>query len=248
MTSDGGRRVATEDGALLLAERLAGPLPERPGSLFDPQFWSRAGTRVATDRGRGSAWFVSRNGEEWALRHYRRGGWIAARFSLDRYLWLGEARVRSFVEWRLLRQLAASGLPVPQAVGAAYERGLLTYRCDLLTRRIPAAAPLSDALVAAALPAARWEAVGRLVARFHRAGVDHADLNAHNILMDPDGAMHLIDFDRCRIRAEGAGAWRRRNLERLRRSLDKVTAGLPDGRFGAAEWRQLMRGYEASGP
>jgi 3-deoxy-D-manno-octulosonic acid kinase len=151
------------------------------------------------------------------------------------------------VEWRLLRKLAASGLPVPQAVGAAYDRGLLTYRCDLLTRRIPGAAPLSDALAAAALPAARWGSVGGLVARFHRAGVDHADLNAHNILMDADGAMHLIDFDRCRIRA-GAGAWRRRNLERLRRSLDKVTAGLPEGRFGVAQWGELMRGYEASGP
>jgi len=244
MTSDGGRRVATQGGALLMAQVEARSLPVPPESLFDPEFWRRTGTLIRAERGRGSAWFVARGGEEWALRHYRRGGWIASRFSFDRYLWLGEARVRSFVEWRLLEGLAAQGLPVPQAVGAAYGRGWFTYRCDLLTRRIRGAAPLSDALGAGPLAPACWHAVGALVARFHRAGVDHADLNAHNILMAADGSLHLIDFDRCRLRTGAARAWRRRNLARLRRSFAKVTLGLPPARFGAAEWAEVMRGYD----
>jgi 3-deoxy-D-manno-octulosonic acid kinase len=243
MTSDGGRRVATKGGALLITDRMVQSLPTPPEALFDPQFWRRSGTALRAERGRGSAWFVSRGDEEWALRHYRRGGWIAARFSFDRYLWLGEARVRAFMEWRLLAMLLARGLPVPEAVGAAYRRGWLTYRCDLLTRRIAGAGPLSDLLAAAPLAPALWHDVGALVARFHRAGVDHADLNAHNILVDAQGALHLIDFDRCRIRGGPGGAWRERNLARLRRSLIKVASGLAGSRFGAPEWAALLRGY-----
>ena len=47
---------------------------------------------------------------------------------------------------------------------------------------------------------APWEATGRLVARFHRAGLDHADLNAHNILFDGAGQGWMIDFDRGALR------------------------------------------------
>ena len=35
-------------------------------------------------------------------------------------------------------------------------------------------------------------------------GVDHADLNAHNILLDGRGAVSVIDFDRGRVRERGA--------------------------------------------
>lgn len=242
MTTDAGRRVATDDGAMLLADEAAGAA-QAAGPLFDPEYWRRSGSLVATGRGRGSAWFVARDGAEWALRHYRRGGWIAARFAFDRYLWLGENRVRSFVEWRLLVRLGARGLPVPRVIGAAYRRGWLTYRCDLLTLRIPNAAPLSDLVAAAQLAPARWRAVGALVAQFHRAGVDHADLNAHNILVDAAGGLHLIDFDRCRERTSPDGGWQERNLRRLRRSLVKITAGAPRTRFGAVEWGELLAGY-----
>ena len=74
--------------------------------------------------------------------------------------------------------------------------------------------------------AAPWAEAGRLVARLHRAGLDHADLNAHNILFDdvPDGAMArgwLIDFDKSTWRIPDTG-WRERNLARLRRSLLKL--------------------------
>src|SRR6185312_24099 len=61
-----------------------------------------------------------------------------------------------------------------------------------------------------------------VVGRFHRAGIWHADLNAHNVLVSPAG-LHLIDFDRGRQRAPAAG-WRLANLRRLRRSLLKLGA------------------------
>jgi 3-deoxy-D-manno-octulosonic acid kinase len=68
---------------------------------------------------------------------------------------------------------------------------------------------------------APWEEAGRLVARFHRAGLDHADLNAHNLLFNAQGKGWMIDFDRGALRIP-ATRWRERNLKRLHRSLLKL--------------------------
>jgi len=69
--------------------------------------------------------------------------------------------------------------------------------------------------------------------------VQHADLNAHNILL-ADDAVYVLDFDRGRVRARGA--WEQAVLARLQRSLVKVTAGLDPIRFGAPQWEKLLRG------
>jgi 3-deoxy-D-manno-octulosonic acid kinase len=184
------------------------------------------------------------------LRHFRRGGFIA-RLSQDGYVWTGEDGVRAFAEWRLLDALTRRGLPVPQPVAARYQRTGLRYRCDLITRRIVNAEPLSAALARGALPEPLWSAVGATVARLHRAGVDHADLNAHNILLDLTGvvvgvkdAVSVIDFDRGRLRAQGA--WSTRNLRRLRRSLAKISRDLPSDRFSDENWNWLMAGYKTA--
>jgi 3-deoxy-D-manno-octulosonic acid kinase len=85
--------------------------------------------------------------------------------------------------------------------------------------------------------------VGALIARFHAAGVDHADLNAHNILV-ADGKLWLIDFDGGEIRGTGT-AWKLANLARLKRSLLKVGACDHDEATLDREiWTPLMRGYE----
>jgi Ser/Thr protein kinase RdoA (MazF antagonist) len=77
----------------------------------------------------------------------------------------------------------------------------------------------------------------------HEYGVWHADLNAHNILVAGGAGVSLIDFDRARRRA--AGSWREANLERLHRSLDKVCARLPAGRFTPHDWATLRAGYDS---
>jgi tRNA A-37 threonylcarbamoyl transferase component Bud32 len=143
----------------------------------------------------------------------------------------------------LLELLSARGLPVPQPVAARYRRRGFIYRCDLITRRIADAQPLSAALAAASIPEPVWRAIGAAVSRLHRAGVDHADLNAHNILLAGQGDISVIDFDRGRLRA--AGPWMQANLARLRRSLDKVSRDLPRERFSAAEWQWLLSGYRS---
>ncbi len=213
-------------------------------TLFDPEFWRGRGELSDAARGRGAAWFIASGGRRWVLRHYRRGGFIA-RFSRDAYVWTGEDAVRAFAEWRLLDELVERGLPVPRPVAAHYRRSGPWYRCDLITQRIADAEPLSARLATGLpLPESWWRAVGAAIARLHGAGADHADLNAHNILLDARGTVSIIDFDRGRLRAPGA--WRAGNLRRLRRSLDKISgAGTRSmaGGYSPAAWQWLLAGY-----
>lgn len=233
---------------------LGNPPPRADESLFDPNFWSARGEIVAVSGGRGSAWFVGSasvgsasagsTAHPWVLRHYRRGGLIA-RISQDRYVWSGEDKVRAFAEWRLLFYLAQRGLDVPKPVAAFYRRGglgAMTYRCDLITARIAHAEALSAALASNALAESAWRAIGAAIAQLHHHGVDHADLNAHNILIDKGGKVSVIDFDRGRLRAPGS--WMAGNLARLQHSLAKIAAGFPPDRYTPAAWQQLMAGYQ----
>ena len=239
--TNGGRRIATATGAMLSDPKCLGNLPEAAReSLFDPEFWRARGELLEVRGGRGSAWFIASGAHQWVLRHFRRGGFIA-RLSRDAYVWTGEDGVRAFAEWRLLELLAHRGLPVPQPVAARYQRTGVYYRCDLITERIVDAHPLSAALAQGALPEPRWRAVGATIAQLHGAGVDHADLNAHNILLGD--TVSVIDFDRGRLRAQGA--WRAGNLRRLRRSLVKIARALPSDRYSDETWDWLMAGYEA---
>lgn len=212
-------------------------------SCFDPQFWRSRDELTEVSGGRGAAWFVGSGERQWVLRHFRRGGFIA-RLSQDSYVWTGEARVRAFAEWRLLDLMTQRGLRVPRPVAARYERNGLFYRCDLITQRIMHTDTLSATLAKAPLPESQWRAVGAAVAQLHRAGVDHADLNAHNILVDVQGKVSVIDFDRGRMRAPGT--WSTRNLQRLRRSLAKIALGLPRERYSAQAWEWLLAGYHAA--
>ncbi len=102
---------------------------------------------------------------------------------------------------------------------------------------------MSAALKAGGARGAIWRAVGAAVARLHRHGVDHADLNAHNILLDAAGTVSVIDFDRGQLRAPGA--WTSRNLARLKHSLQKIAAAMPPDRFTPASWAELLAGYQA---
>lgn len=206
-------------------------------AMLEPGYWGGRAVPVSGQGGRGAAWFVSGDEGEAVLRHYRRGGWMA-RISRDAYLWQGESRVRSVAEFRLLGELHAEGLPVPAPLMAGYRCSGPAYRAAILVERIPQVRALADWLGPAA-GQAPWETVGATIARFHRAGVEHADLNAHNILVDAAGKAWLIDFDRGRRRTPQP-AWRRANLSRLARSLAKL-AGDDGWREGFA---RLVAQYE----
>ena len=59
-----------------------------------------------------------------------------------------------------------------------------------------------------------------------------------------DGVVHLIDFDRGSLRKPGL--WCDANLVRLRRSLEKITYGLPPEHFSEEDWHGLLDGYQQS--
>jgi 3-deoxy-D-manno-octulosonic acid kinase len=184
-------------------------------------------------------------GVQWVLRHYRRGGMVA-KILRDSYLWAGAERTRCFREWRLLAELHRRGLPVPAPIAAKYERSGLVYRADLITERLLDTQTLTQWLAQGPLPRDRWIDIGRTIARFHAQGVHHADLNAHNLLLDANRAVFLLDFDRGRLRERGA--WEQQVLARLRRSLEKVTATAPAGVFGDRQWHWLMEGLSTADP
>jgi Mn2+-dependent serine/threonine protein kinase len=230
----------TGGGILYDASRLRKPAAE----LFETGYWQAQGALQELSGGRASIAIVAAGEERWVLRHYRRGGFMA-RISRDSYLWLGAARTRSFAEWRLLAELRRRGLPVPAPIAARYVRGALTYRADLITEFLPECRTLADAITGAQLPREHWSTIGSTIAAFHREGVHHADLNAHNIMLEHAVAprVYLLDFDRGRI--EARGSWEEGVLARLLRSLQKVSMQRPGVRFGDDEWQWLNQGYQA---
>ncbi|KZC21589.1 MULTISPECIES: 3-deoxy-D-manno-octulosonic acid kinase [Rhodanobacter] len=227
------------EGAILFDAEVS---PQVGHDWFAPDYWRQRGALRTQAGGRGGVAIVAAPVGECVLRHYRRGGRVAALMG-DRYFWTGADRTRPFVEFRVLAEIARLELPGPPVVAARYRRHGLFYSADLITRRIAGAQTLAECLAAGRLDGELAEEVGALVARFHRAGVWHADLNAHNVLVAP-GALYLIDFDRGRMRIPAAG-WQRANLRRLRRSLLKLGAAA-DGEtaFEKNIWQPLLYRYE----
>jgi 3-deoxy-D-manno-octulosonic acid kinase len=229
--------VTTANGAIVF-DRLR--LPQADARLFDAA--ALAGVQVSGRGGRGAAWFVDTAAGPAVLRHYRRGG-AMARLSRDHYLWTRGERTRSFREFTLLAELRGLDLPVPAPLAARYERtDPLRYRADILIARIPGTLTLAQLVPGVLDDAATMDALGRVLGRFHRLGVHHADLNAHNLLRDADGQWWVIDFDRGE-RRDPDPAWWETRLERLQRSLRKV--GAWEHPAADVAWRALRRAHDA---
>lgn len=237
-------RIAIGGGAILSD-------PSGPGNaaatLFDLDRWRRQGSVVEVPGGRGSVAYIDAGPDQWVLRRYRRGG-LPGRFVRGTYLFTGEERTRSFLELRLLGELADRGLPVPRPAAARYRRRGCWYSADLVTRRLPPCETLAARLLAGRMAEGDWRAVGRCLRRFHDAGVRHADLNANNIMLAAAAGasdVWLLDFDRGAI--VPPGPWCDEVLARLARSLAKITRGecAPDA------WRQgfglLRAAHDAAG-
>lgn len=232
-------QIRAEAGGTVLCDATLAPAPD--AHWFDPAYWRERGALHALDGGRGGVAVIDTPAGAGVLRHYHRGG-LVARFNRDRYVWTGADGTRSFAEFRLLARAVALGLPAPAPVAARYRRHGLFYTADLITRRIEHARTLAQCLAAGRLDADLARETGALVARFHRAGIWHADLNAHNVLVTGE-ALYLIDFDRGELRTPAEG-WQLANLARLHRSLLKLGAAKLVPGFQAAVWEPLLYGYE----
>ncbi len=227
-------RVVTEsgDGAILFD---AARIPQADRDVLDESRWPALGKR-----GRGSVKHVQGDFGAGVLRAYRRGG-LVARINRERYLWTGESQTRPFCEFRLLAMMRARGLPVPAPLAAGYWRRGLFYRASILTAEIVGATTLAECLSEVMQRSESWRDLGTTLGRFHAAGICHADLNAHNVLVDQAKRWWLIDFDRGVARAPD-DRWPQGRLLRLNRSLRKLGSAQISGWSQA--WQQLLEAHD----
>lgn len=202
----------------------------------DAAWFGRDGAVLA--RGRGAARRIADVRGDIVIRHYFRGGFIG-RLIRDHYVYAGLAATRPWREFHLLLRAQRLGLPAPVPVAAQIVRAGLFYGGDLAMRMIVGSETLS-AVAARGFDAVDWSAVGRCIALFHRHGFDHADLNAHNVLLQDD-KVWIVDWDRGAVREPGA--WQAGNVARLERSLRKLFPTRLAS--GAREWQALLMAYRA---
>jgi 3-deoxy-D-manno-octulosonic acid kinase len=248
-------RSARGQGAYFINAATGAPVTH---DWFNPQYWSSRGAVIARHTGRGAAIGFETEGRRYLLRHYLRGG-LAAALSAERYLWLGEARTRSLTELKLTLRLHADGMPVPRPVAVRYEQSGLGYTADIITEYLPDTRTLAVCIGEGDVGLSTWAAIGRTIRDFHDWGLDHGDLNAHNILLRGTDEVFLIDFDKARLRRHAGprrdanllapthrpspGLWADANLARLRRSLDALEDGRAQRRFDDTQWQCLLTAW-----
>lgn len=215
-------------------------LAEQPQQCFEPGYWQQNNAVIGSAKGRGTTWFLRGQQLEMALRHYYRGG-LFGKLIHDHYWFSGWEQTRSMAEFRLLQHLSEAGVRVPRPVAAQVKRKLCVYQADLLTEKVPGAKDLVAILQNSSLPQEIWYQIGKMIQLMHRSGVCHTDLNAHNILLDEQNQVWLIDFDKCYL-AKG-DSWQQSNLDRLYRSfvkeVDKVQI-----EWNEQAWQWLLQGYQ----
>ncbi|MFC1502924.1 3-deoxy-D-manno-octulosonic acid kinase [Pseudomonadota bacterium] len=214
-------------------------LQEDPNVCFDPAFWQQDSKVIGSAQGRGTTWFVQGERLPMALRHYRRGG-LFGKLVEDSYWFLGWSKTRCAEEMLLLHKLAQGGVRVPRPVAARAIRSGLTYRADILVEKIDNARDLVALLQKNSLPESVWLQIGATIRKMHDLQVCHTDLNAHNILLDGDGQVWLIDFDKCY--EQSGSTWKENNLARLHRSFVKEQ-GKRGIQFQETCWQWLLQGY-----
>lgn len=191
---------------------------DEKSEYFDPKYWQSIQAIDGYERGRGTTWFLRHNDHALVLRHFYRGGFMS-RFNRDRYIFSSLDNTRAFKEFSILERLYKAGLPVPEPAGARVIKTGKGYTADLITRRIPRA---QDLLQILQLPASNelLRSIAETIAKLHKFGVLHPDLNIQNILVDQSGKVWVIDFDQAKITSLKK-RHRYRMIERLERSFIK---------------------------
>lgn len=216
-----------------------------PLALFKPESQALNSSRVVKDdvvrQGRGEVYIFEYHNMQLILRHYHRGG-MPAKFIHDKYLWQGFENTRAMQELDMLSTMRNFGLPVPVPAAARICKTGLKYQADIVTVLIPDAETLSSSLLAEPLPEEVWQRIGATIKRFHEHNCSHADLNAHNIMLDQHGDVYLIDFDKSKINSS-SGKWQASNLNRLKRSLEKLEKMNSNFYYKALDFSSLMQGY-----
>ena len=214
-------------------------ITEPAETLFDITYWQNKNAVVGSATGRGTTWFLQLDTMQAALRHYRRGG-LFGKLVKDNYWFSGWENTRSAQEFQLLLTLTKAGVNVPKPIAARAIKTGFTYQADLLSERIPCAQDLVDILQKRSLSEEMYQRIGEEIAKMHNAGVNHTDLNIHNILIDADDTVWIIDFDKCHQRTYLG--WQKTNLDRLLRSFRKEQ-NKRSIRWESKEFEHILVGY-----
>jgi len=167
-----------------------------------------------------------KDGGSAVIRHYRRGG-LMRHFTQDLY-W--GRPLRPFAELICTEIARQRQVPTIEVLAAGVEyRALGSYRGLFVSREAENFINLWEWIRSFPPSHERRqviENVAHLVAHLHAVGVYHPDLNLTNILIlphTPQPQSLIIDFDRARVLTGLLSqSQRKRNLQRLRRSLYKL--------------------------
>ena len=212
------------------------------------QYWHENGAIAGSAQGRGTTWFIkyinTRNGHEkhWVLRHYYRGG-LVGKLINDSYFFTSQKNTRAAKEFSLLAHMQTLALPAPRPIAYRVIRNGLFYQADLLSSRIEKAQDLVAILSVRAISENLWRTIGATIKRFHDHNIYHHDLNAHNILINDQDDVFLIDFDRGDIKPANQANWQQANMARLHRSFLKEFKQLPIFHWQTENWQLLLEGY-----
>lgn len=142
-------------------------------------------------------------------------------------------------EFEVLRELHELGLPVPAPRALRREGG----HWEVVTEWLEDAFPLDDCFLGhrpwPAPPERIAVRLGELLARAFEVGLDHSDLHARNVLLDPRGRVFLVDFQHARLGVHV-------DARQIQRDLVHLCAGVREhaslrfrARFLLALWRRL---------
>ena len=152
------------------------------------------------------------------VKYYIRGGFI--RYLVKRrYLRWG--RTRCQIEYELLQKVRDLGLSAPEPIAYAY-RGSLLYKGWLVTKKIKDQQTLAELGCGDEEHAhiVMKELINQ-VSTLIRNNIFHVDLHPGNVLVDSDGRVFLLDFDRARISQMNKNRLRDHYLRRWRRAVIK---------------------------
>lgn len=217
-------------------------------NMLSAQFWQNQNAVTGSAQGRGTTWFVkqtvnnSNQIKHWVLRHYYRGGLIGKLIN-DSYLLTTLKNTRAVQEFTLLAHMQTLALPAPKPIACRVTRQGLFYQADLLSSRIENAQDLVAILSKQSIVSSVWQKIGIAIRRFHDHNIYHHDLNTHNILIDEQENVFLIDFDRGEIRNSNQNRWQKNNLARLQRSFLKEAKQLPNFYWTIENWQVLLEAY-----
>jgi 3-deoxy-D-manno-octulosonic acid kinase len=230
----------TEDNNIILFEPSVFSDPS--SRIFEADHWQSQESLTGTSSGRGTTYFFKHQSKEYVLRHYLRGG-LVGKVLNDQYLFTGVKKTRAWRELHMLAQMRKLALPVPRPIAAKIDKGFAYYRADLIIERIEQASDVHQLLIKKPLEAQTWRNIGACIAQFHQQQVFHHDLNIHNIMLDDQQQVWLIDFDKCGFKQ--GDSWKEANLQRLERSLEKELRLNQHYHFQQNAMQNLLDGYHS---